>query len=264
MQRLFFAIDHRLGRAWNHGTRRLQAERDSAAPIALTIAALLLALESGHQAAAQGTAGPYSNYNWNRYRGPIYYNQGYAQYGLPGVGISPWNPIVEAQLNVGLMTARYNFYSSMADEANAAANLYYQRSVGQALQNERQAMERWRDARSRSAQAGSSGPNERALLPRNEVLSPDGTVLWPPTASSRGSLGQTRRAAEAAIRIAVREFVSGGSTTTRSVVAAKIQLLAYGRPALTQLMRADRGEAENLLRFLASLEQVLSELAEEA
>jgi hypothetical protein len=264
MQRLFFAIDHRLGRAWNHVTLRRQAERVSAAPIALAVAALLSALEPGHQASAQGTAGPYSSYNWNRYPGPIYYNLGYAQYGLPGVGISPWNPIVEAQLNVGLMTARYNFYSSMADEANAAANLYYQRAAGQAIQNERQAMEQRRDARSRATQAGSSDPNQRGLLPRDDVLRPDGTVDWPATAPSRGSLERSRRAAEAAIQIAFREFTSDGRATIRSVAAAKIQLLAYGKPALKQLMRADRGEAENLLRFLTSLEQVLSELADEA
>ena len=67
--------------------------------------------------------------------GPIYYNPGYAQYGLPGVGVSPWNPIVQAQLNLGMRTARYNMYSAWADQSNAAANLFYQQAVTQQIQN---------------------------------------------------------------------------------------------------------------------------------
>ena len=79
--------------------------------------------------------GPYTNFNTNQYSGPMSYNQGYAQYGLPGVGVSPWNPIVQAQLNLGMRTARYNMYSAWADQSNAAANLYYQQAVAQQIQN---------------------------------------------------------------------------------------------------------------------------------
>ena len=38
----------------------------------------------------------------------INYNYDYMRYGPPGVGVSPWNPIVQAQLNLGMRTARYN------------------------------------------------------------------------------------------------------------------------------------------------------------
>ena len=84
--------------------------------------------------------------------GMPYYNPGYAQYGFPGVGVSPWNPIVQAQLNLGLKTARYNMYSSWADQSNAAANLYYQQAMAQAIQNQQaqQALQPRYDVRTRA------------------------------------------------------------------------------------------------------------------
>ena len=75
----------------------------------------------------------------------------------PGVGVSPWNPIVQAQLNLGLRTARYNMYSAWADQANAAANLYYQQAVAQSIQNEQQAMQARYDVRQTRSAAGSAG-----------------------------------------------------------------------------------------------------------
>ena len=114
-------------------------------------------------ASAQSTAGPYSNYNSNQYPGPIYYNPGYAQYGLPGVGVSPWNPIIQAQLNLGMRTARYNMYSAWADQSNAAANLYYQQAEAQAdAMNDRpQAMQSALRRATRGAPAGRPAPTRR-------------------------------------------------------------------------------------------------------
>jgi hypothetical protein len=63
-------------------------------------------LFSEARAQTQALPGPYTSYNANQYPGPIYYNPGYAQFGLPGVGVSPWNPIVQAQLNLGMQAAR--------------------------------------------------------------------------------------------------------------------------------------------------------------
>ena len=77
------------------------------------------------------------------------------------------------------------------------------------------------------------------------------------------TLDKSRSAAEAAIRVAVKEFEASGKASIQSVAEAKSQLLAYGKPALEQLVRANREEAKKLLKFLASLEQELNSLAGE-
>jgi hypothetical protein len=214
----------------------------------------------------QALPGPYSSYNANQYSGPIYYNPGYAQYGLPGVGVSPWNPIVQAQLNLGMKTARYNMYSAWADQSNAAANLYYQQAVAQQLQNHQQlqAMQVRYDVQTRAPRPVSSvSPETTKLLSKGDVLKADGDVVWPPRVPASESLDKSRSAAEAAIRVAVKEFEADGKASIQSVAEAKSQLLAYGKPALEQLVRANREEANKLLKFLASLEQVLNSLAGE-
>ena len=63
--------------------------------------------------------------------------------------------------------------------------------------------------------------------------------------------------------MAVKEFEANGKASIQSVAEAKSQLLAYGKPALEQLVRSNRAEAKKLLKFLASLEQELNALAGE-
>ena len=63
--------------------------------------------------------------------------------------------------------------------------------------------------------------------------------------------------------MAVKEFEASGKATIQSVAEAKSLLFAYGKPALEQLARANREEAKKLLKFFASLEQVLNSLAGE-
>ena len=158
MRLLQFAVNcSRINRARGNVTQLRQAGRVSAWSVFVAIATLFVVVGSVGNAAAQSTDGrPYPNYNWNSYYGPLYYNPGYAQYGLPGVGVSPWNPIVQAQLDLGLRTARYNLYSAWADEANAAANLRHQQAVGHSIQNRKQA---------RRAQAPISAAEFQSVFP---------------------------------------------------------------------------------------------------
>jgi hypothetical protein len=227
---------------------------------------LLVRLAPAALAQTQPLPGPYSNYNSNQYPGPIYYNPGYAQYGLPGVGVSPWNPIVQAQLNLGMRTARYNMYSAWADQSNAAANLFYQQAVSQQLQNQQQlqGMQVRYDVQTRAPRpVSSANPEAKQLLAKGDVLKADGEVAWPEKLPASETLDKSRSAAEAAIRVAVKEFEASGKASIQSVAEAKSELFAYGKPALEQLVRANRGEANKLLKFLASLEQVLNSLAGE-
>jgi hypothetical protein len=206
------------------------------------------------------------NYNWGA--GGAYglnYNTDYMRYGLPGVGVSPWNPIVQAQLNLGLRTAQYDMYNAWSANMYQMANLYNQQAIAQQIDNARQmqqTMEPRFDVRKRTQRGPKSveqsGP---APLSRNQVLSPDGLVLWPGRAPTDGDLAKARSAAEAAIKVAVKEFEANGKATVQSIVEAKERLAAYGQPALKKLAAGNMDAAKNLLRFLASLEQVINSLA---
>jgi hypothetical protein len=245
---------------------RLRGPR-AAARLAGAVAAAFLVLGAGRQGSAQSTPLPYSNYNWNNYTGMMNYNYDYSRYGLPGVGVSPFDPIVQAQLNLGLRTARYNMYNAWANQAAGAANLYNQQAIAQAMKNaqqQQQAVPPRYDVRQRVPRpvppAETPAPK---LLPRNEVLQSDGQVLWPSSASTSGELGQKRAAAEAAIRVAVKEFEASGKATIQSVAEAKSLLFAYGKPALEATASKSRATTRNLLKFFKSLEQVLDSLAGE-
>jgi hypothetical protein len=157
-------------------------------------------------------------------------------------------------------------YSAWADQSNAAANLYYQYAVGQQLQNQQhlQGMQVRYDVQTREPRPVSSvNPEAKKLLSKGDVLNANGDVVWPTKVPSSEALDKSRSAAEAAIRVAVKEFEAQGKASIQSVAEAKSQLLAFGRPALEQLVRANRDEANKLLKFLASLEQALNSLAGE-
>ncbi len=220
----------------------------------------------GPRASAQYSPLPYSNYNWNDYTGMMNYNYDYSRYGLPGVGVSPWNPILQAQLNLGLKTARYNMYTAWANQAAGVANLYNQQAIAQAMQNAQaeQALHARYDVRNRVPRPAQPATEPPKPLPRNKVLKENGDVIWPSPPASSDTLDKNRFAAEAAIRVAVKEFETNGHASIQSVAEAKSQLFAYGKPVLQQLARANRGEAEKLLTFFISLERVLDELAGES
>jgi len=157
-------------------------------------------------------------------------------------------------------------YSAWADRSNALANLAYQQAVSQSMRNEQQeqaTVPRY-DVRQRvPVPAAPPEPAAPKLLPRNDVLKSDGQVTWPASAPSSATLDKSRSAAESAIRVAVKEFETSGRASIQSVAEAKSDLFAYGKPALQQLVRANRDEAQKLLKFLASLEHVLDSLAGE-
>jgi hypothetical protein len=201
-----------------------------------------------------GAGGPFGlNYNWD-----------YMRYGLPGVGVSPWDPIMQSQLNLGMRTAQYDMYNAWSADMYQTANLYNQQAIAQALENQKQmqAMQPRYDVRTQAPRTMKSRDRGRTqLLQRNQVLSRDGKVLWPGRAPSEGELGKARAAAEAAIRVAVKEFEADGKASVQSVVEAKELLYAYGKPALEELAGKSRTATEGMIKFLASLEQVLNSLA---
>ena len=148
--------------------------------------------------------------------------------------MSPWNPIVQAQLNLGMRTARYNMYSAWADQSNAAANLYYQQAVAQQIQNAQaqQAMQPHYDVQTRcSGRLTRSSADASGSWPGVMCSRKTARVIWPASAPSSDELDKARRGAEAAIRVAVKEFETTGKASIASVAEAKSDLFEYGKPA---------------------------------
>ncbi|APW61283.1 hypothetical protein [Paludisphaera borealis] len=242
--------------------------RSSARPT-LALATLLAMLAGGSPEASAQANLPYTDTPSFQSRIDPYginYNASAMSYGLPGVGVSPWNPIVQAQLNLGMRTARYNMYNAWTASNYQAANLYNQQAVAQALQNQKMmaTMAPRYDVRTQepASTAATTDDNQGFKpLPKSQVFSPDGKVIWPSGAPATGELGKERDAAEAAILTVVKEFASTRRATIASVSEAKERLYAYGKPALRDLNRESRPDAVRLLRFMASLELLLDAMA---
>ncbi len=206
----------------------------------------------------QGTA----NYNWGIPYGSNY-NYGFMRYGQGEFGGSPYNPMAQSQLNVGMGPAPYDVYGTAPDETYQGSNQNIQEAAALAMQNQRQmqAMELRFDVRKRTPRTVQSKERQaNKLLNRNQVLSSDGKVLWPTKAPSDGELGKSRAAVDAAIQVAYKEFKSGGKASVQNVVEAKELLYSYGHPALGKAAGQSRQAAQGLLHFLSSLERAIDSL----
>ena len=189
----------------------------------------------------------------------------YMRYGPPGVGVSPWNPIVQAQLNLGMRTAQYDMYNAWTANMYQMANLYNQQAIAQQIENARQmqqTMEPRYDVRKRTQRAPKSveqsgSPLCRAIRFSRPTASCSGRVelqpteTWPrharpPRRPSRSPSRNSRRMAKPRFR---------ASSRPRNVSPHTVN------PALKKLAARNMDAAKSLLRFLASLEQVINSLA---
>src|SRR3954471_1598189 len=93
-------------------------------------------------------------------------------------------------------------------EMYQGANLFNPGPFAQAAQDQRQnqAMQPRYDVRKKTPRTVQSKDKQASkLLPRSQVLSAEGKVLWPAKAPAEGELGKSRAAAEAAIKAAAKE-----------------------------------------------------------
>jgi hypothetical protein len=191
------------------------------------------------------------------------YNYGFSRYGMNGGTVATYDPMVQSQLNQAMRQAQGQTTNVPADP-DQVARLFNPDAFAQAAQGQRQnqAMQPRYDVRKRTPRTVQSKDKQASkLLPRSQVLSAEGQVLWPAKAPAEGELGKSRAAAEAAIKAAVKETEGGGKASVQNVVEAKDRLYAYGRPALEKAAAQSRQAAQGLLHFLTSLERVLDSLA---
>jgi hypothetical protein len=222
--------------------------------LAITVAAS----SQAQQFPNQGTA----NYNWGVPYGSNY-NYGFMRYGQGGFGGSPYNSMAQSEVNFGTGPTPYDVYGRAPAEVYQGANQNIQEAATQAMQHQRQmqAMELRFDVRKRTPRTVQAKERQaNKLLPRNQVLSSDGKVLWPSKAPNDGELGKSRAAAEAAIKVAYKEFKVGGKASVQNVVDAKELLYSYGHPALDKAAGQSRQAAQGLHHFLSSLERAIDSL----
>jgi hypothetical protein len=86
----------------------------------------------------------------------------------------------------------------------------------------------------------------RLAIPRGELLGPDGSVLWPGATPNDTRLAPARRAAEAAVALAVREHSTYGQASIRHVADARNELTEFARQSLAPLKARDRMAAAEL------------------
>jgi ribosomal protein S30 len=154
-------------------------------------------------------------------------------------------------------------YGPAAGQVYQGANQGIQEAATQALQNQRQmqAMELRFDVRKRTPKVMQAKERQaNRPLPRNQVLSFEGKVLWPNKAPNEGELGKSRTAAEQAIQTAYKEFKAGGKASVQNVVEAKERLYSYGHPAIDKAADQSRQAAQGLHHFLYSLEKAIDSL----
>jgi hypothetical protein len=203
------------------------------------------------------------NYNWGSPYG-MNYNYNFMRYGMPGAAGSPYDPMIQSQLNRGMRAAQGDMAGAAPAGMFQGGALNQPDAFAQAVRDQRQnqAMQPRYDVRKRTPRTVQAKDKPASkLLPRDQVISTDGTVRWPAKAPADGELGKSRTAAEEAIRAAVKETEGGVKASVRSVVEAKERLYAYGRPALEKASGQGRQVAQGLLHFLTSLERVLDSLA---
>ncbi len=222
--------------------------------VAMTVGAS----SQGQQFPNQGTA----NYNWGVPYGSNY-NYGYMRYGQGGFGASPYDWTMQPQPNPAIGAAPYGVYGPVSGDVYQVPNPFNAQAAAQAMQTQRemQAMEPRFDVRKRTRKTVPAKARQaNKPLTRNQVLSPDGKVLWPGKAPSEGELAMSRTAAEAAILVAFKEFKASGKASVQNVVEAKERLYAYGHPALDKAAGQSRQAAQSLLHFFSSLERVIDSL----
>lgn len=94
-------------------------------------------------------------------------------------------------------------------------------------------------------------------MARDQLLGPDGKILWPSAAPDNAA----RRAAEAAVAVVVQENQKYGHATVRHVVDARNKLTAFAGQVLPSVKTRNAADADGLERFIVELQKTLATMA---
>lgn len=111
---------------------------------------------------------------------------------------------------------------------------------------------------------GQQRPRPRPLptVPRDQLLTSDGKILWPGATPEDAAVSGTRKPAEEAVRDVVDAGRVSGHATVRQVVDAKVKLAAFSRLALPIVKAKNAADSAALERFIVELEKTLQTIAD--
>jgi hypothetical protein len=104
-------------------------------------------------------------------------------------------------------------------------------------------------------------PRPVPTMPREQLLSDDGKILWPSATPDDAVTGGTRRAAEEAVRNVLAASGASGHAPVKRVIAAKNALTDFARKALPIVKTKNAADAEGLERFIVELGKTLQTMA---
>lgn len=191
-------------------------------------------------------------------------------YGYGGLGfgaITPYGGALLRQEQAMLAMGRYNLWNAEATQAYSSAQLYHQQALAAALANYKTAA-RMTDRYSPTKVQPSSAeavvdPRAGKIVTREQLISPDGRVLWPASAPKDEKLDPLRAAFEDAAHEVMIQYRDHGRARVQSVAEAKARLLAYAQPALRVARRSEaQKNSRQFWAFLDDLEQILDGMAD--
>jgi hypothetical protein len=104
-------------------------------------------------------------------------------------------------------------------------------------------------------------PRPAPTVPREQLLSGDGTILWPSATPDDGATFGARRRAEEAVGTVAVAAASNGHATIRQVLDAKNKLTDFARRALPIVKAKNAADSDSLERFIVELGKTLQTMA---
>jgi hypothetical protein len=170
---------------------------------------------------------------------------GYGGYGYSGFGYNLSN----GQVGPGYLATNRLFTPTIAPVRQTTVSL-------QPLYNAITAIPGW---------YGSPAPRPRPRptprVPRDQLLSDDGTILWPSATPDDVAVAGTRKAVEDAVRGVVSASRTYGQASVRQVVDAKNKLTAFTRRALPIVGARNAADSGGLEIFIVELGKTLQTMA---
>lgn len=111
---------------------------------------------------------------------------------------------------------------------------------------------------------GSSAAGSGKVSHKQHLLgffNPDGILVWPTDAPLEGELSGKRATVDAAMQQLKKDLAGFGPPPVSSIVTARNELLAYGRPALAYLREHRSNRADSFHAWMLDLYNTLGSLA---
>jgi hypothetical protein len=98
-------------------------------------------------------------------------------------------------------------------------------------------------------------------VPRSQMMTDDGTILWPSATPNDATVSDSRKAVESAVKDVVKLEKMYGHAPTRSVIDAKVKLAKFMKAAVPPLKTKNHADGAGLEVFMNELGKTLETMA---